>query len=92
MSVLQKPATCIVACFVCGTPLDNISSRDVNQPNDGLEFTSHGHYGSTAFDPVTSPEHLVINICDDCVRRAAEKGRIAVRFPSEPLRLWQVEE
>lgn len=58
-------------CIRCDKKLVNVA-LDVpfNQPNDGLAFSSDGHYGSTAFDPMDLSE-LEINVCDDCLRELA---------------------
>ena len=67
----------MLKCFVCATELDNVVDDAVNQPSDGTEFTTYGHYGSTFWDSFDG-EEIVINICDDCLRIAAtQKDRIA---------------
>lgn len=59
-------------CIVCGKALESalpsVGSRtEVNQPNDGTTFSSHGHYGSTVWDPMTGTDLLEINVCDPCL-------------------------
>ena len=54
-------------CFVCYTPLKNIAEDGGNQPMDGTDFISYGHYGSTVHDPMDG-SILRLNICDMCLR------------------------
>jgi len=54
---------------------------EVNQPYSGTTFTSHGHYGSTIFDPM-SGIFLELNICDDCLYEVAQKKAILVAEPA----------
>jgi len=66
-------------CFKCNKPLRQVD-RDVtlpaeNQPYEGTAFTTHGHYGSTIFDPMDG-QFLEINICDECLAVAADEYRI----------------
>jgi hypothetical protein len=56
-------------CIVCRKDLANVPGEE-NQPAGGVEFTSRGHYGSTAFDPMDGT-FLAVNICDDCLTKAA---------------------
>jgi len=84
-------------CIVCKGELPNIDPTG-NQPSGGLEFTTHGHYGSTIFDPMGGGVFLCVNICDGCVSDAAKDG--AVLFGEMPppaprnriLRPWDGEE
>ena len=62
-------------CIVCGRELDNVFSESENQPNNGLAFSSHGHYGSTVFDPMDGT-YLEITVCDRCLTKAGEQGRV----------------
>lgn len=55
-------------CFVCGSQLENIAEGDGNQPMRGTEFTTHGHYGSTVFDPMDG-SFMRLNVCDTCLDR-----------------------
>lgn len=66
-------------CIVCDKPLKNFGYED-NQPDGGTAFQSHGHYGSTAFDPMDGT-YLEINICDPCLTAAGAKGQVLVGFP-----------
>jgi hypothetical protein len=58
---------------VCGRELRNIFDDATNQPGDGTTFETHGHYGSTAFDPMDGT-YLEINVCDPCLTAARERG------------------
>lgn len=66
-------------CVICGKQLEDAgmheSGESRNQPYAGTAFVSHGHYGSTIFDPFNA-SMLEINFCDDCLRAAAEKKRV----------------
>lgn len=53
-------------CIACGRELKNVDDDSVNQPYCGTAFISHGHYGSTAFDPMDG-HYLEINVCDLCL-------------------------
>jgi hypothetical protein len=78
-------------CIVCGKELTNVFAESNNQPEDGIAFTTHGHYGSTVFDPQDN-SYLEINICDDCLLIAATQKRVyrgvKVIFPQGNLQLW----
>lgn len=62
-------------CIVCDKPLESAFGKlDVgveNQPYDATAFTTHGHYGSTAFD--CDGGHLEINICTPCLVSKKDK-------------------
>ena len=79
----KKPANRLetISCFKCQKQLENITERVANQPDGALEFISYGHYGSRAFDPMNG-DFLIINICDDCLLEASEKGLVAHPNPS----------
>lgn len=66
-------------CVICGKQLENVdmheNGENRNQPYAGTSFVSHGHYGSTIFDPFNA-SMLEINFCDACLREAAEKKRV----------------
>lgn len=55
-------------CFACGATLRNAFPTSDNQPSEGTEFRTMGHYGSTFWD-WTEGEELVLNICDDCLSK-----------------------
>ncbi len=70
-------------CIVCRKQLGNLMAPEGNQPNDGVAFTSPGHYGSAAFDPMDMT-FLEINVCDDCLVAAAKDGAVLVAEKSIP--------
>lgn len=59
-------------CFVCGTTLLNAFPHSENQPQEASEFRTYGHYGSTFWDSFDG-EQLVLNVCDDCLRKHPER-------------------
>lgn len=68
-----------IACFCCDKLLDNMHYESRNSyvyvhPMGGLHFQTHGHYGSTVFDPMDGSS-LDIAICDDCVKARKDKIR-----------------
>jgi hypothetical protein len=67
----------VLDCFKCGKTLAPAFFKEdhvVNQPYAGTTFISHGHYGSTAFDPTpASSQFLELNICDDCLAANREQ-------------------
>ena len=77
MAVDGKPlwAGRTTACVVCAAELEPIDSEAENQPYRGTVFTSHGHYGSTAFDPLDGT-YLELTVCDRCLLAAAANGQV----------------
>jgi len=61
-------------CIACQTKMPNLYERG-NQPGDGLEFVTAGHYGSTKFDPMDGTR-LAINVCDRCLDVARVRGDV----------------
>lgn len=62
-------------CFVCGTQLFNVfraNEAGDNQPDEGTEFRTRGHYGSTFWDSFDG-EDLILNVCDPCLRLSTER-------------------
>lgn len=57
----------MLPCFKCGKELRNAFRQQDNQPSEGTEFRTYGHYGSTFWDSFNG-EEIVINICDDCLK------------------------
>ena len=54
-------------CIACGRELKQVfDEAATNQPYAGTAFRTHGHYGSTAYDPMDG-HYLEINICDLCL-------------------------
>ena len=80
----------IAPCVVCGAALDGVgayvfgSEPDFNQPEGGTGFVTHGHYGSTVFDPMNG-NTLSISICDDCLTTAGEQGRVLLGRDYKPV-------
>lgn len=56
-----------LSCIKCEEVLSNIGGDQWIQPNDGLVFDSHGHYGSTFFDPMDGSKIQIV-VCDKCLR------------------------
>lgn len=54
-------------CLVCGATLRNVYDGADNQPSEGTEFRTYGHYGSTFWDSLNG-EQLVLNVCDACLK------------------------
>ncbi len=69
----------MLPCFVCGTTLLNAVAESENQPQEGTEFRTYGHYGSTFWDSLDG-EELVLNICDECLRDRADRLAQHKRF------------
>lgn len=59
-------------CFVCGEELRNVFDEVDNQPSEGTEFSTYGHYGSTFWDSFDG-EKVVLNVCDDCLRSRTDR-------------------
>lgn len=78
-------------CIVCHKELNNVIEGADNQPNDGVACYTHGNYGSRVFDDLGG-HHLDFNICDECLIKASEQGRVALGFLGSvvgvPLKLW----
>jgi hypothetical protein len=53
-------------CICCGSDMKNID-KDGHQPSGGLSFISHGHYGSSYFDPMDG-SYIQIAVCDVCLQ------------------------
>lgn len=62
-------------CVVCGRTLRNVMDETDNQPSDGVVCQTRGNYGSTVFDSFNG-EKLEFNLCDPCLVKADEQGRI----------------
>lgn len=75
-----------LSCIACGKSLDSVLRDDdvENQPYGGTCFTTHGHYGSTIFDPMDG-HYLELNVCDVCLRRLAGEGKILLGRDSKPV-------
>ncbi len=62
-------------CFKCGAKMDNSIAERGFQPMGGTAFSTHGHYGSTVFDPMDGTA-LEIVICDKCLGDALKTPRV----------------
>lgn len=60
-------------CIVCDRQLVNAVHGARNQPSEGVNFHTHGHYGSGVFDPMISTEAIEVNVCDQCLLAKADK-------------------
>lgn len=82
---------CKVPCLICGKRLDDLGDGVGNHPDDGIEFTSPGHYGTRLFDPHDGTR-LAVNLCDGCLEQKREEGRVLLVEPgrAEPpaYKLW----
>lgn len=75
MSTPEPAQTTTLPCAVCRKLLERIDG-DPDVPYDANIFTTHGHHGSTAFDPVFGGEHLELHICTDCMMTMRENAAI----------------
>ncbi len=80
-------------CLVCGRALENVWDGAINQPSHGVSCLTSGNYGSTAFDSMND-EMLEFSICDECLVRAGEQGRVLIgRHRRQPVvyvpKVWQ---
>lgn len=69
----------LLPCFKCGKTLINAFPDGDNHPQDGTEFRTYGHYGSTFWDSFNG-EELVLNICDNCLRERTDRLAQHKRF------------
>lgn len=73
-------------CVICGRellPADPEHFDVINQPWEANTFHSYGHWGATAFDSL-GDEHLEVNICTSCLKKAADLNRVYKVTPSHP--------
>lgn len=80
-------------CIVCKNELWNVFFEDQrNHPNDACAFTSHGHYGSKAFDAFDGGM-LEVNICDECLKTAMDRKQVGywTGLPKRKMKLWEGE-
>jgi hypothetical protein len=85
-------------CLVCDKDLPSIYGEKheeyggINQPYGGVTFSTHGHFGSAAFDPDDGTT-IEVNICDDCLKKAGEKHQVLrARHTEVDYSLWQYED
>ena len=89
----------IAPCLKCGNDLTTVMEGEM-MPWGGTVFTSHGNYGSTVFDSVGGREHLMVTICDGCLRTVAELRPGVIRLvkpayvpkPPASVTAWQAPE
>jgi hypothetical protein len=62
-------------CIICGAALERVVEHAEGQPSDGIMCETAGNYGSTVWDSMGG-EVLAFNICDPCMVRAGEQGRV----------------
>jgi hypothetical protein len=72
-------------CLICGGRLLRDMEEYEAQPQDGVMCSTSGNYGSTVFDPMNG-ESILFNICDKCLVRAGEQGRLMITQNSIPVR------
>lgn len=59
-----------VDCIVCSKTMESVLPEGKGiQPLGGLAFSSHGHYGSSYFDPMDG-SFIEIAVCDECLTKA----------------------
>lgn len=67
-------------CLLCGRNLTEGSRDELGSPSSGfLRFYTRGSEDSAVFTPdgrATDCEHLVVGICDDCMKDAGELGLV----------------
>lgn len=80
----EAERTPALPCIVCDKPLMNAMHMVKNQPLDGLQFKTNGHYGTTLFDPMSEFESIAVNICDECLKAKSDKVLYRFRKPSRP--------
>ena len=69
----------MLPCFKCGRVMRNVCVEADNQPDEGTEFRTYGHYGSTVWDSFDG-EELVLNVCDPCLREHSVRLAQQKRF------------
>jgi hypothetical protein len=68
----------VLPCLTCGSALEPIAPGDW-QPHATI-FYAHGNYGSGVFDPDDGTA-LAVNVCDACMAKAGEDGRVELVTP-----------
>ena len=81
-------------CFICGKELEPAFKETFdnvyNQPFGGTVFKTHGHYGSTAWDPVGMSEKILeLTICDQCL--VAGSARVLYVRPQRGPTTYEIE-
>lgn len=70
-------------CIICGQSLERVFEEE-GQPDDGVMCKTSGNYGSTVYDP-HDMRYLAFNICDPCLVRAGEQGRVMETRDYQPV-------
>lgn len=88
----------MLPCLCCGKALANAIAGVPLQPGGATAFTTRGHYGSGAFDPLRGDQQLQVNVCDECMALRAAEGRVAflampgpARQPDPEMTIWHPE-
>ena len=63
-----------LACFRCGKQIER--EPFTGGLLRGMSFTSHGGYGSAAYDSCDPRGHLRIDVCDECVTERGNQGAV----------------
>lgn len=76
-------------CIICGKAIESAFGEHVDDdshriPYDANIFRTHGHYGSTRFDPMSDGVFLEVNICSACMEDRATGGFILQGTASTP--------
>lgn len=61
-----------LACIACDKELSNWGGC-FNQPNEGLAFSTSGHWPSHIFDDCGDGNRLELSICNDCLLAKASR-------------------
>lgn len=61
--------------------MQNIMGDKGHQPVDGISFHTHGHYGSSVFDPMDG-SYIQIAVCDKCLQSAFDRGIVRQSAPN----------
>jgi hypothetical protein len=80
----------LTPCFKCGINLERVDASDADSPPyEGTQFRTYGHYGSTFWDSFDG-EEIVINICDDCLKKHTDRIAQQKRFEPVKSRMFSV--
>lgn len=71
----------ITYCFCCDKKLECEKYNEAFPEQIGIVYdatfwVSYGNYGSRIYDPMSGDENLEIVICDECLKKAADKKRV----------------
>jgi hypothetical protein len=71
-------------CARCDREVEAVDDDYVNSPYKATAFTTHGHYGSTIFDPMNGC-YLEINLCDECIALLGERDQVLMGQDFKPV-------